>query len=37
MYSYTDELVDILYMNFIIIFSIDKCIAEWPLMSNFLQ
>lgn len=35
MYSYTDELVDILYINFIVIFAMDKCIAEWPLMPIF--
>lgn len=35
MYLYIDELVDILYMNFIIIFVMDKCIVEWFLMFNF--
>lgn len=35
MYSHTDELVDILYINFIVIFAMVKCIAEWPLMHIF--
>lgn len=35
MYSHTDELVDILYINFIVIFAMDKCIAEWHLMPIF--
>lgn len=35
MYSHTDELVDILYINFIVIFAMVKCIAEWPLMPIF--
>lgn len=35
MYLYIDELVDILYIYFIVIFVMDKCIVEWFLMFIF--
>lgn len=35
MYLYIDELVDILYINFIVIFVMVKCIVEWFLMFIF--
>lgn len=35
MYLYTDELVDILYIYFNVIFAMVKCITEWPLMPIF--
>lgn len=35
MYLNIDELVDILYINFIVIFVMVKCIVEWFLMFIF--